>query len=56
MFRDASSGRDRVRPFGDYFIFLGFKPVQDDFQHDFSGMADESDGSVVLAEIFLISD
>ena len=30
---------------------LGFKPIQDDFQHDFARMTDEADGSVVLAEL-----
>ena len=29
----------------------GFKPVQDDFQHDFVRMTDEADSSVVLAEL-----
>ena len=26
-------------------------PIQDDFQHDFAGMTDEADSSVVLAEL-----
>ena len=30
---------------------LGFKPIQDDFQHDFARMTDEADCSVVLAEL-----
>ena len=29
---------------------LGFKPVQDDFQHDFARMTKEADGSVFLTE------
>ena len=29
----------------------GFKPIQDDFQHDFARMTDEADSSVVLAEL-----
>ena len=33
-----------------YFFSLGFKPIQDDFQHDFARMTDEADSSVVLAE------
>ena len=33
------------------FFCLGFKPIQDDFQHDFSGMTDVADSSVVLAEL-----
>ena len=28
---------------------LEFEPVQDDFQHDFARMADEADGSALLA-------
>ena len=34
-----------------YFFSLGFKPIQDNFQHDFAGMTDEADSSVVLAEL-----
>ena len=35
-----------------YFFSLGFKPVQDDFQHDFARVTDEAaDSSVVLAEL-----
>ena len=30
---------------------LGFKPIQDDFQHDFARMTDIADSSVVLAEL-----
>ena len=33
------------------FFSLGFKPIQDDFQHDFARMTDEADSSVVLAEL-----
>ena len=29
----------------------GLSPIQDDFQHDFAGMTDEADSSVVLAEL-----
>ena len=35
----------------DYFFSLGFKPIQDNFQHDFAWMTDEADSSVVLAEL-----
>ena len=34
--------------FSDYFSGLGFKPAQDDFQHDFARMINEADGSVFL--------
>ena len=37
--------------FSNYFFSLGFKPIQDDFQHDFARMTDEADSSVVLAEL-----
>ena len=33
------------------FFSLGFKPVQDDFRHAFAGMTDETDSSMVLAEL-----
>ena len=34
-----------------YFFSLGFKPIQDDFQHNFARITDEADSSVVLAEL-----
>ena len=34
-----------------YFFSLGFKLIQDDFQHDFARMTDEADSSVILAEL-----
>ena len=34
-----------------YLFGLGFKPIQDDFQHDFTRMTDEADRSVVLTEL-----
>ena len=37
--------------FSNYLFSLGFKPIQDDFQHDFARMTDEVDSSVVLAEL-----
>ena len=30
---------------------LEFKPIQDDFQHDFARMTDDADSYVVLAEL-----
>ena len=32
-------------------IWFGLEPVQDDFHYDFTWMVDETDGSVVLAEL-----
>ena len=51
LFCGASSGSEPSLFFGNYFFSLGFKPIQDDFQHDFAGMNDEADSSVVLAEL-----
>ena len=36
--------------FSDYFSGLGFKPVQNDFQHGVARMINEADGSVFLTE------
>ena len=36
------------------FFSLGFKPIQDEFQHDFARMTDEADSSVVLAELQVV--
>ena len=47
LFCGASSGSEP----SNYFFSLGFKPIQDDFQHDFARMTDEADSSVVLAEL-----
>ena len=51
LFFGASSGCEPSLFFSNYIFSLGFKPIQDDFQHDFVRMADEADSSVVLAEL-----
>ena len=51
LFCGASSGFEPSLFFSNYFISLGFKPIQDGFQHDFPRMTDEADSSVVLAEL-----
>ena len=53
LFCGASSGSEPSLFFSNYFFSLGFKPVQDDFQHDFARITDEADSSssVVLAEL-----
>ena len=51
LFCGASSGSDPSLFFSNYFFSLDFKPIQDDFQHDCALMTDESDSSVVLAEL-----
>ena len=47
----ASSGSEPRLFFSNYFFSLGFKPIQDDFQHDFARMTNEADSSVVLEEL-----
>ena len=47
LFCGASSGSDQ----SNYLFGLEFKPIQDNFQHDFARVTDEADGSVVLAEL-----
>ena len=51
LFCCASSGSEPSLFFSNYFFSLGFKPIQDDFQHGFARMTDEADSSVVLAEL-----
>ena len=51
LFCGASSGYESSLFFSNYFFSLGFKPIQDDFQHDFARKTDEADSSVVLAEL-----
>ena len=53
LFCGASSGSELSLFFSSYFFSLGFKPIQDDFQHDFARMTDEADSSVVLTELQL---
>ena len=51
LFGGASSGSEPSLFFSNYFFSLGFKPIQDEFQHDFARMTDETDSSLVLAEL-----
>ena len=51
LFCGASPGSEPSLFFSNYFFSLGFKPIQDDFQHHFARMTDEADSSVVLAEL-----
>ena len=51
LFCRASSGSEPSLFFSNYFFSLGLQPIQDDFQHDFARMTDETDSSVVLAEL-----
>ena len=36
LFCGASSGSEPSLLFSNYFFILGFKPIQDNFQHDFA--------------------
>ena len=53
LFFGAPSGSEPSLFFSNYLSSLGFKPIQDDFMHDFARMTDEAeaDSSVVLAEL-----
>ena len=52
LFRGALSGSKSSLFFSDNLFGFGFRPVQDDFQHNFARMTDEADdSSVVLAEL-----
>ena len=48
LFCSAPSSSEPSLFFSNYLFSLGFKPIQDDFQHDFARMTDIS---VVLAEL-----
>ena len=48
----GSSSGFKPSLFFSYYVFsLGFKPIQDDFQHNFARMTDKADSFVVLAEL-----
>ena len=51
LFYGAPSGSEPSLFFSNYLLGLEFKPVQDNFQHEFSRMTDEADISVFLAEL-----
>ena len=51
LFCGASFGSEPNQFCSHHFFSLGFKPVQDDFQHDFTRMTDEASSSVVLAKL-----
>ena len=51
LFCGASSGSQPSLFFSNYFFSLWFKPIQDDFQHDFARITDDADSFVVLAEL-----
>ena len=47
----STSGSEPSLFFSNFFFGLGFKPIQDDFQHGFVRITDEADSSVVLAKL-----
>ena len=51
LFCAASSGSEPSMFFSNNLFSLGFEPIQDDSQHDFTGLTDEANGSVILAEL-----
>ena len=51
LFCGAPSNSEPSLFFSNYLFSLGFKSIQDDFQHDFARMTDEADSSVVMAEL-----
>ena len=51
LFCGALSGSEPSLFFSNYLFGLGFKLIQDDFQHDFARMTDEADSSAVLTEL-----
>ena len=51
LFYDAPFGSEPSLFFSIYVFDLGFKPFQDNFQHDFARMTDEAAISVVLTEL-----
>ena len=51
LFCGGSSSSERSVFFSNYIFSLGFKTIQDYFQHDFARMTDETDSSVVLAKL-----
>ena len=54
LFCGASSSSEPSLFLSNYFFSLGFKPIYDDFQHNFSRMTDEADSSVLLAELQVV--
>ena len=51
LFCGASSSSEPGLFFSNYHFGLVFKPIQDDFQHEFVRVTDEGGGSVNLAEL-----
>ena len=52
LIRGASTVSKPGPFFSNYLFDFGCKPIQDYFQHDFTRVTDEADGSVVLTQPF----
>ena len=53
LFCGASPCSEPSLFFSNNLFFLGFGPVQDDSQHDFTWMTDEANASLILAELYV---
>ena len=53
LFCGTSPGSEHSLFFSDNLFNLGFEPLQDDSQHNFTWMTDEANGSVILAELYV---
>ena len=51
LFCGASPGSGPSLFFSNNLFAFGFEPVQDDFQHGFTWMTIEANGSVILTEL-----
>ena len=49
LFNSASALAESCLLFGDDLVCLWSESVQDDLQHDFAGVIDQTDGAIVLA-------
>ena len=54
LFCGTSPSSERSLFFSNNLFSLGFEPVQNDFQHDFICMTDETDDSVVVVELWIV--
>ena len=51
LFCGGSSGPEQSLFFSSYLFSFGFKPIQDNVQHNLARKTDEANSSVVLAEL-----
>ena len=53
LFCGTSHGSEPSLFFSNNLFSLGFEPVQDDSQHDSTWVTEETNGSVILAELYI---